>query len=130
MNICHWLQQLIHGYSSKMLLCLVRDAAAKLPWNIGTREDIGTLLRNSQYICGPRISAHALPLDGELNFYLKNDFYLLRKWLGVATYFCFIFKRVNKIRKKTLSATPYFGKGDLRKTGSGSGVKLLTRKVR
>ena len=25
--------------------------------------------------CGPRISAHALPLDGELDFYLENDFY-------------------------------------------------------
>ena len=24
--------------------------------------------------CGPRISAHALPLDDELDFYLKNDF--------------------------------------------------------
>ena len=27
----------------------------------------------------PHISAFALPLDGELDFYLKNDFYLLRK---------------------------------------------------
>ena len=34
-------------------------------------------------------------------FNLKNDFYSwFEKWLGVATYFCFIFKRVNKIRKK------------------------------
>lgn len=32
------------------LLCLVRDAAARLPGNIGTREDICTLLRDSQYI--------------------------------------------------------------------------------
>ena len=24
--------------------------------------------------CGPRISAHALPLDGELDFYFENDF--------------------------------------------------------
>ena len=39
--------------------------------------------------------------NGELNFYLKNSFLLIKKnWLGVATYFCFIFKRVNKIRKK------------------------------
>ena len=50
------------------------------------------------------------PLDGELDFYSKNDFYLLRKCHGVATYFCFIFKRVNKIRKKTLSVTPYLKK--------------------
>ena len=41
-----------------------------------------------------------------------------------------LFLRVNKIRKKTLSVTPYFGKGDLRKTGSGSGVRLLIRNVR
>ena len=33
-----------------MLLCLERDAAAKLPGNVGTREGIGTLLRSSQYI--------------------------------------------------------------------------------
>ena len=39
-------------------------------------------------------------------------------------------KKVNKIRKKTLSATPYSGKGGLWKTGSGSGVKLLIGKVR
>lgn len=33
-----------------MLLCLERDAVAKLPGNVGTREGFGTLLRNSQYI--------------------------------------------------------------------------------
>ena len=44
--------------------------------------------------------------------------------------FLFLFKRVNKIRKKTLSATPYFGKGDLQETGSGPGVRLLIGKVR
>ena len=78
----------------------------------------------------PAFRLMRFPLDGELDFDLKNDFYWLRKWLGVATYFCFIFKGVNKIRKKTLSVTPYFGKGDLRKTGSGSGVRLLIGKVR
>ena len=57
-------------------------------------------------------------------------FTFIRKWLGVATYFCFIFKRINKIRKKTLSVTPCFGKGGLWKTGSGSRVKLLIGKVR
>ena len=51
------------------------------------------------------------PLDGELDFYLKKLILLIIwKWLGVATYFCFIFKRVNKIRKKTLSVTPYLEK--------------------
>ena len=42
-------------------------------------------------MCEPRISAHALPLVGELTFYLKNDL-LFKKWLEIATYFCFIFK--------------------------------------
>ena len=41
-----------------------------------------------------------------------------------------LFLKGNKIRKKTLSATPYFGKGGLWKTGSGSGVRLLIGKVR
>ena len=56
--------------------------------------------------------AYALPLDDELDFYLKMILFI-KKLLGVVTYFCFIFKRVNKIRKKTLSVTPYFGKGGL-----------------
>ena len=50
------------------------------------------------------------PLDGELYFYFEKWFNRLKKWLGVVTYFCFIFKRVNKIRKKTLSVTPYLEK--------------------
>ncbi|KAJ3676389.1 hypothetical protein LUZ60_003801 [Juncus effusus] len=32
------------------ILCLVRDAAARLPFSIGTRADVCTLLRDSQYI--------------------------------------------------------------------------------
>ncbi|KAK1286280.1 hypothetical protein QJS10_CPB20g00717 [Acorus calamus] len=32
------------------ILCLVRDAAARLPGNIGTRADVCTLIRDSQYI--------------------------------------------------------------------------------
>ncbi|CAL9176562.1 unnamed protein product [Musa hybrid cultivar] len=32
------------------ILCLVRDAAARLPGSIGTRSDVCTLLRDSQYI--------------------------------------------------------------------------------
>lgn len=32
------------------LLCLVRDAAARLPGGIGTRPDVAVLLRDSQYI--------------------------------------------------------------------------------
>jgi nuclear factor related to kappa-B-binding protein len=32
------------------ILCLVRDAAAKLPNGVGTRADICELLKESQYI--------------------------------------------------------------------------------
>ena len=44
--------------------------------------------------CGPRIfGSMRFPLDGKLDFYLKIWFLLIIcKWLGVATYFCFIFK--------------------------------------
>ena len=46
-------------------------------------------------------------------FYLFGENFIFRKRLRVATYFCFIFKRVKKIRKKTLSVTPCFEKGGL-----------------
>ena len=65
-----------------------------------------------------------------LIFILKNDFYLLENDLESPLIFVLFFKRVNKIRKKTLRMTPDFGKGGLRKTGSGSGVRLLIGKVR
>ena len=48
-------------------------------------------------------------------FIWKIDFYSIKKMTWSRHLFLFYFKRVNKIRKKTLSATPYFGKGDLRK---------------
>ena len=79
--------------------------------------------------CGPRILAHALPLDGELASYLKI-IYFLENDLESPLIFVLFFKRVKKIRNKTLSVTPYFGKGGLWKTGSGSGVRLLIEKVR
>ena len=65
----------------------------------------------------------------KLDFGLKMILFIKKNWLEVATYFCFIFKKENKIRKKTLSVTPYFGKGSLWKTELGLGVKLLIRKV-
>ena len=43
--------------------------------------------------------------------------------------FLFLKGKQNK-KEKTLSVTPYFGKGDLRKIGSGSGVRLLIGKIR
>ena len=69
------------------------------------------------------------PLDGEFDFDFKKRFYLL-KIIDLESPLIFVlFLKGNKIRKKTLSASPYFGKGDLRKTGSGLGVKLLIEKV-
>ena len=65
-------------------------------------------------------------LDGELDFDLKMILFIKKKWLGVVTYFCFIFKRVNKIRKKTINVTPYFGKGGLWKTESSLGLGYLS----
>ena len=51
-----------------MPLCLERDAADKLPGNIGTREDIGTLLRNSQYIAEGIPNREVNPVvQGDLN---------------------------------------------------------------
>ena len=41
----------------------------------------------------PHFGSMRFPLDGELDFYFKIWFLLIIwKWLGVATYFCFIFK--------------------------------------
>ena len=40
------------------------------------------------------------------------------------------FKKVNKIRKKTLSVTPYLEKVVYEKSDWGSGVRLLIGKVR
>ena len=70
------------------------------------------------------------PLDDELDFYFKIILFIQRNDLESPLIFVLFLKGVNKIRKKTLSATPYFGKGDLRKTGLGPGVKLLIGKVR
>ena len=45
--------------------------------------------------CGPRISIYfnAFLTRWRTRFSFKrNDFYLLKIWIGVATYFCFIFK--------------------------------------
>ena len=44
--------------------------------------------------------------------------------------FLFLFLKGKQNKKKTLSVTPYFGKGGLKKIRSGSGVGLLIEKVR
>ena len=59
-----------------------------------------------KYNCGPCISAHTLPLDGEFNFILKM-IYFLENDLKSPLIFVLIFKRVNKIKKKTLSKVTY-----------------------
>ena len=72
------------------------------------------------------------PLDDELDLlFKKNDFYwLFENDLESPLIFVLFLKGKQNKKEKTLSVTPYFGKGDLRKTGSGSGVRLLIGKVR
>ena len=68
------------------------------------------------------------PFDGELDFcFRKNDLYWLKKWLGVATYFCFIFKRVNKIRKKNPKCDSLFWKRRSVKNRIGFGGQVTYR---
>ena len=55
---------------------------------------------------------------------------IFRKDLESPLIFVFIFFRENKIRKKTLSVTPYLEKTICEKPNLGSGVRLLIRKVR
>ena len=76
------------------------------------------------HVVDPAFRLMRFPLDGELDSYFENDF-TYSKMTWSCHLFLFYFKRVNKIRKKTLSVTPYFGKGDLRKTRSGSGSGYL-----
>ena len=55
----------------------------------------------------PRFSLVRLHSMGETRFFvvlLEN--HLKKKRFGVATYFCFILKGKNKIRKKNLNVTP------------------------
>ena len=53
-------------------------------------------------------------------FHLFGENLIFRKRLGVATYFCFIFfKMENKIRKKNPKCDSLFGKVGLWKTESG-----------
>ena len=62
---------------------------------------------------GPCILHNAFPLDDMTRFfYLFGENLIFKKRFGIATYFCFIFKIKNKIRKKN----PPKGKIDLWKT--------------
>ena len=58
-------------------------------------------------MCGPRISLMCFPLDGELDFILKMILFI-RKWLRVATYFCFIFKKDKQNKKENPKCNSLF----------------------
>ena len=49
------------------------------------------------------------PLDGEQDFILKMILFI-RKWLGVATYFCFIFKSGKQNKKENPKCDSLFWK--------------------
>ena len=79
---------------------------------------------------GPHISLEAFPLKGETCFFIylvKNM--IFRRDLESLLIFV-LFLRKNKIRKKTLSVTPYLEKTVYGKPKSGPGVKLPIGKVR
>ena len=61
----------------------------------------------------PAFRLMCFPLDGELDFYLKKNDLLIKNDLKSPLIFVLFFKRVNKIRKKTLNETLCFGKGGL-----------------
>ena len=70
--------------------------------------------------CGPRILLNAFPLDDETCFFIclvKNM--IFRKDLESPLIFVLFFLRENKIRKKTLSVTPYLEKMVCEKPKSG-----------
>ncbi|GKD89127.1 nuclear factor kappa-B-binding-like protein [Tanacetum coccineum] len=51
--------------SNASILCLVRDAAARLPGSIRTRTDVCTLIRDSQYIVEDVSDAHLSDIVGK-----------------------------------------------------------------
>ena len=79
--------------------------------------------------CGPCISAHALPLDSELDFYLKNDLFIKKNDLESPLIFV-LFLKGKKNKKETLSVTPQLEKVVYEKLSRGLGVRLLIGKVR
>ena len=50
------------------------------------------------------------PLDGGFDFDFEKWFYLLKKWIGVATYFCFIFKKGKQNKKENPKCDSLFWK--------------------
>lgn len=58
------------------ILCLVRDAAARLPGSIGTRADVCALIRDSQFIMEDVSDAQVGPVLADLAALVKPCFYL------------------------------------------------------
>ena len=73
-----------------------------------------------------RLNAFSTRWRARLLFW-KWIFYWLRKWLGIATYFCFIFKRVNKIKKKNPKCDSLFWKRWSAKNRIGFGGQVTYR---
>ena len=69
---------------------------------------------NDMNMWTPHFRLNAFPTRWRARFLFENDFYLLkRNDLESPLIFVLFLKGVNKIRKKTLSVTPYFEKGGL-----------------
>ena len=79
----------------------------------------------------PHFGSMHSPLDGELDFDFEKLWFLFIKKMTWSRYlFLFYFLKGKQNKKENPKCDSLFGKGDLRKTGSGSGVRLLIRKVR
>ena len=83
-------------------------------------------------MCGPYILLDAFPFDGETLFlfiYEKLIYCLENDMESPLIFVLFLKKRVNKIRKKILSVTPYSENVVYEKPNRGSRVRLLIEKV-
>ena len=63
------------------------------------------------------------------SFFIWKMIYLLRKWLGITTYFSFLFLKGKQNNKENPKCDSLFGKGGMQKTksrvgGQGSGYLL------
>ena len=71
------------------------------------------------------------PLDGELDFYFEKLIHLLVEKIDLESPLIFVlFLKGKQKKKENPKCDSLFEKGDLRKIGSGSGVRLLIGKVR
>ena len=62
--------------------------------------------------CGPRISTHPLPLNGELAFCWKNDF-IFKKMTWSRHLFFVLFLKGKQNKKENPKCDSLFGKGGL-----------------